>query len=131
MDYVQPKESRAAPLNYIAGGIHVQNKKNHIWIACIVIAVFVYAAIFGCGDDVKGIREMRFGIDIRGGVEAVFEPAGDYRPSEGELESARDVIEGRLDAKNILDREVTVDKKAGHVIVRFPWKSDEKNFNPE
>ena len=79
MDYVQPKESRAAPLNYIAGGIHVKNKKNHIWIACIVIAVFVYAAIFGCGDDVKGIREMRFGIDIRGGVEAVFEPAGDYR----------------------------------------------------
>lgn len=131
MDYVQPKESRAAPLNYIAGGIHVKNTKNHIWIACIVIAVFVYAAIFGCGDDVKGIREMRFGIDIRGGVEAVFEPAGDYRPSEGELESARDVIEGRLDAKNILDREVTVDKKAGHVIVRFPWKSDEKNFNPE
>lgn len=83
------KESRAAPLNYIAGGIHVKNTKNHIWIACIVIAVFVYAAIFGCGDDVKGIREMRFGIDIRGGVEAVFEPAGDYRPSEGELESAR------------------------------------------
>lgn len=98
---------------------------------CIIIAVFVYAAVFGCGKDIKGIGQMRFGIDIRGGVEAVFEPAGDYRPSESELESARDVIEGRLDAKNILDREVTVDRKAGHVIVRFPWKSDEKNFNPE
>lgn len=109
----------------------MKNKKNHIWIVGIIIAVFVYAAVFGCGNDIKGIGQMRFGIDIRGGVEAVFEPAGDYRPSESELESARDVIEGRLDAKNILDREVTVDRKAGHVIVRFPWKSDEKNFNPE
>lgn len=109
----------------------MKNKKNHIWIVGVIIAVFVYAAVFGCGNDIKGIGQMRFGIDIRGGVEAVFEPAGDYRPSESELESARDVIEGRLDAKNILDREVTVDRKAGHVIVRFPWKSDEKNFNPE
>lgn len=109
----------------------MKNKKNHIWIVGAIIAVFVYAAVFGCGNDIKGIGQMRFGIDIRGGVEAVFEPAGDYRPSESELESARDVIEGRLDAKNILDREVTVDRKAGHVIVRFPWKSDEKNFNPE
>lgn len=37
----------------------------------------------------------------------------------------------RLDAKNITDREVTVDKSAGYVIVRFPWKSDEKEFDPE
>lgn len=44
---------------------------------------------------------------------------------------AREVIETRLDAQNILDREVTVDEKAGDVIVRFPWKSDEKDFNPE
>ena len=58
-----------------------------------VIVLFVCLAVFGCGEDIKGIRDMRFGIDIRGGVEAVFEPAGDYRPSEGELESARDVIE--------------------------------------
>ena len=41
---------------------------------------------------------------------------------------AREVIETRLDSQNILDREVTVDEKAGDVIVRFPWKSDEKNF---
>ena len=33
-------------------------------------------AVFGCGEDIKGIRDMRFGIDIRGGVEAVFEPSG-------------------------------------------------------
>ena len=26
---------------------------------------------------------------------------------------------------------MTVDKSEGHIIVRFPWKSDEKEFNPE
>lgn len=75
---------------------------------------------------------MRFGIDIRGGVEAVFEPAGlKTKPTKEQLEMARDVIETRLDAQNILDREVTVDEKAGDIIVRFPWKSDEKDFDPE
>lgn len=98
----------------------------------ITIAVFIYIAIFGIGSGVKGIFDMRYGIDIRGGVEAVFEPQGLKRsPTEQELETAREVIETRLDNQNISDREVTVDKSGGYVIVQFPWKSDEKNFNPE
>lgn len=110
----------------------MKNKKLHIWIALVVIAFFVCLAIFGCGDSIKGIRDMRFGIDIRGGVEAVFEPAGlKTKPTKEQLEMARDVIETRLDAQNILDREVTVDEKAGDIIVRFPRKSDEKDFDPE
>lgn len=97
-----------------------------------VIAVFLYAAIFGLGSDFKGAKDMRFGIDIRGGAEAVFEPEGvKGTPSAADMESARTVIENRLDAQNILDREVTVDKEHGNIIVRFPWKSDEKEFNPE
>ena len=110
----------------------MKNKKNHIWVALAIIAAFVSFAFFGCGDELKGVRDMRLGIDIKGGVEAVFEPA-DMKdaPSALQLEAARNVIETRLDAKNITDREVTVDKKEGHIIVRFPWKSDEKEFNPE
>ncbi|TCS76648.1 protein translocase subunit SecD [Muricomes intestini] len=107
------------------------NKRN-IWIVLCVIAVFVYVAIFGLGSDFKGAVDMRFGIDIRGGVEAIFEPEGvDKVPSAKDLESARIVMENRLDAQNIVDREVTVDKEHGNIIVRFPWKSDEKDFNPE
>ncbi|HCL01078.1 MAG TPA: protein translocase subunit SecDF, partial [Lachnoclostridium phytofermentans] len=76
--------------------------------------------------------KMRFGIDIRGGVEAIFEPQGLDRPATAaELESARNIINIRLDNKHITDREVTVDKDGGYIIVRFPWKSDEKNYNPE
>lgn len=110
----------------------MKNKKLHIWIALAVIALFVCISIFGLGDDIKGIRDMRFGIDIRGGVEAVFEPDGlKIKPTKEQLELARNVIETRMDAQNILDREVTVDEKAGDIIVRFPWKSDEKDFDPE
>ena len=54
----------------------MKNKKLNIWIALGVIFLFVYLAVFGCGGGIKGMRDMRFGIDIRGGVEAVFEPAG-------------------------------------------------------
>lgn len=98
----------------------------------IVIAALIYVAAFGAGSGIKGVREMRYGIDIRGGVEAVFEPQGlDRSPSEKELDIARQVIETRMDNQNIVDREVTVDKDGGYIIVRFPWKSGETNFNPE
>lgn len=96
------------------------------------LAVLVYVAVFGLGSDIKGIFDMRYGIDIRGGVEAVFEPQNlDRKPTEQELETAREVIETRMDNQNIADREVTVDKTGGYVIVQFPWKSGETNFNPE
>lgn len=110
----------------------MKNKKNNIWFALALIAAFLFLAVFGLGKEVKGAGDMRFGIDIRGGVEAIFEPVGiTEAPSGAELEAARNVIESRLDAQKILDREVTVDKSEGHIIVRFPWKSDEKEFNPE
>lgn len=79
-----------------------------------------------------GAPDMRFGIDIRGGVDAMFKPADDnIVPTERELDSARSIIETRLDNQNILDREVTVDRNNGYIIVRFPWKADETDFNPE
>lgn len=97
-----------------------------------MITVFLLIAVFGIGGDIKGVGEMRYGIDICGGVEAIFEPRNlDRVPTEQELSVAREVLEMRLDAQNITDREVTVDKSAGYVIVRFPWKSDEKDFDPE
>lgn len=110
----------------------MKEHKRNIWIVLCVTAVFLYAAIFGLGSDFKGAVDMRFGIDIRGGVEAVFEPEGvTETPFAEDLDAARTVIENRLDAQNILDREVTADKEHGNIIVRFPWKSDEKTFNPE
>lgn len=82
--------------------------------------------------DLYGASSIRFGIDIRGGVEAIFAPR-DYQgvPSDEDLASARSVIELRMDNLQILDREITTDKNNGRIIVRFPWKSTETEFNPE
>jgi protein-export SecD/SecF family membrane protein len=81
---------------------------------------------------VKGLSDIRFGIDIRGGVEAIYEPYNlDRVPTTSELESAKLIMESRLDSKNILDREITVDNNNGQILIRFPWKSDETDFNPQ
>jgi len=112
-------------------------KKNKpVFFIILVIALLMsYAAAFGIniGSNFKilGAPDMRFGTDIRGGVNAAFQPVGLTRkPTEGELESARSIIEVRLDQKNILDRDITIDKEHGYVIVQFPWKTGEKDFDP-
>ena len=82
--------------------------------------------------EIKGARDIRFGIDIVGGVEAVFAPK-DYEgnPSAEDLASARSVLELRMDNLQILDRDITVERSRGRIIVRFPWKSGETELNPE
>jgi preprotein translocase subunit SecD len=106
-------------------------KKLIFFIVFIIAAAMVYLAAFGA-PGIKGGPEMRFGIDIRGGVEAMFQPVGiDKKPTLQQLESARSVIETRLDQKNIMDRDVTIDATNGYVIVRFPWKANETEFNPQ
>ena len=114
-------------------------RKSTFFIVALIIAGITYVALFGLkfsvGSktiEIKGSGQMRFGIDIRGGVDAVYEPKDlDRKPTDAELEQARTIIETRLDAQNILDREVTVDKQNARIIVRFPWKSDETEFNPQ
>lgn len=113
----------------------MKNKKPVFFIVLIIALIMAYTAAFGVqigSFKIKGAPDIRFGIDIRGGVEAAFQAANlDRKPTAKELEAARTVIETRLDNKNILDRDVTIDKQNGYIIVRFPWKSTEKNFDPD
>ncbi len=113
----------------------MKKTKPVFFIVLIFALLMAYTAIFGAdigSIHIKGAPEIRYGIDIRGGVDSAFEPVGlDRKPTLTELEAARAVIEVRLDQKNITDREVTIDKENGYVIVRFPWKADEKDFDPE
>lgn len=110
----------------------IKPSKGTLVAIFVIIAAFILLAVFGIGDDIKGVRNMRYGIDIRGGVEAIFEPEDlNRKATKDELEIARTVMENRLDSENITDREVTIDQESGYIIVRFPWKSDETAFNPE
>lgn len=105
--------------------------KKLLLIQIIVIFAVLLTAAFGIGDGIKGITHMRYGIDIRGGIEAVFEPQGIERDAtDAEMEAARNVLENRMDALNISDRVVTIDKKEDYLLVQFPWKSEESNFDP-
>jgi protein-export SecD/SecF family membrane protein len=116
--------------------------KNKIvfFIVFAIALLMVYTAAFGIdtslgGSPIKvlGAPDMRYGIDIRGGVSAAFEPEGleDRNPTLEELEAARSIIDVRLDQQNIMDRDVTIDAENGYVLVSFPWKADEKDFDPE
>ncbi len=120
-------------------GVKMKNRKPVFFIILIIALLMAYTAVFGISIPlgsktfkIPGAPDMRFGIDIRGGVDAAFEPVGlDRKPTGSELEAARSIINTRLDQQNILDREVTIDKDNGYIIVRFPWKADEKDFDPQ
>lgn len=116
------------------------NIRKYVFVIIILlILATTFVAVFGIhigdsdkGFHIRGAKEIRFGIDIRGGVEAVYEARDlDRKPTDRELESAKVIMETRLDAKNILDREVTIDKINGQILIRFPWKTDEEEFNPQ
>lgn len=111
--------------------------KPIFFIIAILILVLSYFATFGLhtqyGDIdttvIKGISDIRWGIDIRGGVEATFKPADGYDATDEEIESAKAVIETRLVSNNITDYELYADASSDRIIVRFPWKEDEENFD--
>ncbi|MGI5895669.1 MAG: preprotein translocase subunit SecD [Oscillospiraceae bacterium] len=81
---------------------------------------------------VKGAEDIRLGIDIRGGVDVTFTPPADVTDvTNDQLAAAQAVIEQRMISNNITDYEIYADTNNKRIIVRFPWKSDEENFDPE
>lgn len=118
------------------------NKKGkawHLYLVAVLIAVFSLTAIFGVsyqyGDTknvyIKGAGDIRFGIDIRGGVDVTFMPADGQDATDDQMTAAKTVIEDRLVGLGITDYEDYVDYNKDRIIVRFPWKSDESDFNPQ
>lgn len=114
--------------------------KAVFFIIFILIAALVYTSFFGIYKSygerkdavIKGASDIRFGIDIRGGVDATFKPAeGVGNITDDQVESVKDVIELRLVSQGITDYEVYADTANQSVIVRFPWKSDETSFDPQ
>lgn len=111
--------------------------KPVFFVIAILILILSYFATFGLhtqyGDIdttvIKGIGDIRWGIDIKGGVEATFKPADNVDASDEEIETAKAVIETRLVSNNITDYELYADASSDRIIVRFPWKEDETSFD--
>ena len=112
--------------------------KPVFFVVLVLILALTYTAFFGVenyyGDTrkvyVKGANDIRWGIDIRGGVEAVFSPdKAEVDITDEDMDAAKAIIETRLVNKNITDYEVYTDSDNHQIIVRFPWAADESNFD--
>ena len=112
--------------------------KPVFFIVAILIIAFACTAFVGIkyydGDiqktSIKGISDIRWGIDIRGGVEATFKPAEDIDATDEQLDSAKSIIETRMVSNGITDYEIYADYGSDRIIVRFPWKEDDTEFDP-
>ncbi len=123
-------------------------KKPVFFVVLMCILAFAYLTFFGVhtyyGDTkhvyIKGAEEIRWGIDIQGGVNATFEPAAAEEGSEqpdfdditkDDMDAAKSIIEQRLVGLNITDSEVYVDYTKKRIMVSFPWQAGEEDFDPE
>ncbi len=122
------------------GGMTVKKiGKSTFFIVVALIAVFACSAIIGLdylyADNaktvIKGVDDIRLGIDIKGGVDVTFAPAGEFDASEAQLDAATEIIKTRLTSLGINDNEVYSDAKSDRIIVRFPWQAGKSDFDAE
>ena len=108
------------------------------FVVALLLAAFACLSLVGISTQygdirtvwIKGASDVRWGIDIRGGVDATFTPPEGYVATADEMDGAKEAIARRLIAQNITDYELYVDYNKNRVIVRFPWKADEEDFDP-
>jgi len=113
--------------------------KPVVFIVAIFILVFTTLSFTGAssmyGDRktviIKGAGDIRWGIDIRGGVDVTFTPEEGVETTAEQITTATEVMKQRMVSLNITDYEAYADTKNGRIIVRFPWKEGESNFDPE
>ena len=136
--------------------------KPVFFVVAVLILVFAASALVGVkyydGDIqktvIKGLDDIRWGIDIRGGVEATFKPdlnasgtttatadeasTADETATKDQIDSvtdelldaAKSIIEVRMVGMGITDYEIFADYGNECIIVRFPWKENETDFDP-
>ncbi len=102
-------------------------------VALMVVSLTGISTTYGDKTTVyiKGGNDIRWGIDIRGGVDVTFTPPEGVDATDDQMSAAESVITTRLVTLHITDYEVYTDYSKDRIIVRFPWKEGESNFNPE
>ncbi len=116
-----------------------RGKPWQFFVLAIIIILFSATAFIGISSQygdilttyVKGAADIRFGIDIRGGIEVTFMPEDGIQATSEQMAAAESVIQQRLISLNITDSELYRDDDKNRIILRFPWQEDETEFNPE
>ena len=114
-------------------------KKPVFFLVFAVIAIFAITTLIGVSTQngdiattyVHGVKDIRLGIDIQGGVDVTFEPSGDVDATDEQMDAALEKIKTRLVSQGINDSDTYVDYKSDRIIVRFPWQAGETDFDPE
>lgn len=112
--------------------------KSTLFIVIAIITLFCVSSVIGLnylyGDNtktiIKGVDDIRLGIDIKGGVDVTFAPADGADATPEQLKAATAIIDTRLSSLGITDSEVYSDEKSSRIIVRFPWQAGESDFDP-
>lgn len=114
-------------------------KKPVFFIVVVFIAVFAFLTFHGIsttyGDIetkiIKSTDDIRWGIDISGGVDVTFAPPEGVEATAEQMDAAQAALEMRLVNLGITDYELFVDYSNYDIIVRFPWQAGEEDFDPE
>ncbi|NLH97085.1 MAG: protein translocase subunit SecD [Clostridiaceae bacterium] len=112
------------------------NNGLKLFLVFALIAAMTYScfagSLFGLVE-IPGVNDIVPGIDINGGIDAwLYAITEDGRkPTQDELDSAKSIIEVRLDKAGILDRNVTTDVSTGRIVVQIPWAPGETDYDPD
>ena len=95
-----------------------RTSKSVFFIVTVLILALAYTAFFGVytkfGDRtdtvIRGAKDIRFGIDIRGGVDATYGPVDETMDvTESNLQGVQTIISERLIANGITDYEICLE----------------------
>ena len=117
-----------------------RTSKSVFFIVAVLILALAYTAFFGVytnyGDRVdtvfRGAADIRTGIDISGGIEVTFAPKDEgVDATDAQINAMKDSLVRRMIAQGITDYEAYTDTDNDQVILRFPWKKGETDFDAE
>lgn len=114
-------------------------KKPVFFVVVALIAVFAVLTFAGISTSygdiqtkiIKSTDDIRWGIDISGGVDVTFAPPEGVEATREQMDAAQAALELRLVNLGITDYELYVDYSNYDIIVRFPWQAGEEDFDPE
>lgn len=114
------------------------NRTFKLFVIVLIITVICVLAFTGLGPAdsrlVKGVDDIRTGIDIRGGISAILEPVypngSEGRDIKQDLDSSKSIIEDRLDAQGIYDKSINIDATNNRLVIDIPWAANETEFDP-
>ncbi|MDR2817271.1 MAG: hypothetical protein LBB04_00910 [Oscillospiraceae bacterium] len=80
---------------------------------------------------VKGFSELRFGLDIGGGIGVTFRPESGTKPSEKDMLAIKTILKRRLLDKNVTDGNIHTDFSQNKIVARLPYEKFDEDCDTE